>query len=124
MRFPRTVVATTSRISAGATTGASLASPISRSSAGLRSDGARSARDLADLRFVELRGQIRVDERQLFLLFLHQVVSSALAERVDGVAPHLRLLREHFLDRRVVEHAGFVLAEPRLARGLVLAFCG
>ena len=38
IRLPRVVVATTSRISDGAGTGASFASPMSRSRAGLRSD--------------------------------------------------------------------------------------
>src|SRR6059058_2344466 len=37
------------------------------------------------------------------------------------VAPHLGLLCEHLGHRDVVEVAGFVLREPRLARSLVLS---
>src|SRR4051812_13509227 len=42
MRLPRTVVPMTSRICSGGPIGASFASPMSRSSAGLRSDSSRS----------------------------------------------------------------------------------
>src|SRR5207245_6599262 len=81
-----------------------------------------AACDLADLLFVQLLGEVSLDDRELLRLFLRELVAAPFAERLDRVAPHLGLLREHVLERGVIELTWAVGSEPRLSGGLVLTF--
>src|SRR5439155_1545409 len=58
---------------------------------------------------------------ELPLLLVGEIGASALGERVDRIASHLRLLRKDLLHRGVVQLVRLVLDEPLLPRGLVLA---
>src|SRR5438552_8559380 len=68
--------------------------------------------DRAYLGLPQLFWHVIAEDRELALLFCSQLFAPALAERLDGVAAHLRLLLDDVGDARIVDLAGLVRGEP------------